>query len=153
MAYEILTANLPASDAVSIRTTIPMAQLQDFFGPAFHELSEIIRTGGANPAGPPFVRYYSVTPRAVDLEAVMSCDQPVVGAGRIKAVHLDASQAAIVRHVGHYEKMKPAYEAITNWMRNNDKHPSEMPREVYVTHSLGSPTSAGVVTLVEQPIA
>lgn len=153
MAYEILTANLPESDAVSIRTTIPMAQLQDFFGPAFHELSEIIRAGGANPAGPPFVRYYSATPRAVDLEAVMSCDKPVVGAGRIKAIHLNASQAAIVRHVGHYEKMKPAYEAITNWMRNNDKQPSEMPREVYVTTPTEVPDPSEWVTLVEQPIA
>ena len=43
MAYEILTANLPASDAVAIRTTIPLQGLRDFFNSAFLELSETIR--------------------------------------------------------------------------------------------------------------
>lgn len=153
MAYEILTANLPASEAVSIRATIPMAELQEFFGPAFHELSELIRAHGANPAGPPFVRYYSVSPKAVDLEAVMSCDRPVPAGGRAKAIRLVAAQAAIVRHVGHYEKMKPAYDAITEWMRNNNKTPSEAPREVYVTTPAEVPDPSEWVTLVEQPVA
>lgn len=153
MAYEILTANLPASDAVSIRTTLPMAQLQSFFGPAFHELSEVISAAGASPVGPPFVRYYSVAPAAVDLEAVMSCDKPVPVSGRVKATKLVAAQAAVVRHVGHYEKMKPAYDAITEWMRNNDKKPTEAPREVYVTSPEEDPDPSEWVTLVEQPIA
>jgi hypothetical protein len=69
MAYEILTANLPASEAVSIRTTLPMSELQDFFNRAFLELNEIIRGAGATSVGPPFARYYKVTPDAVDVEA------------------------------------------------------------------------------------
>lgn len=153
MAYEILTANLPASEAVGIRTSIPMAELQDFFNLAFLELSEVIRAGGAIPVGPPFVRYYSVTPRAVDLEAVMTCNKVVSVSGRVKPIHLDASQAAIVRHVGRYDKMKPAYDAITQWMANNGKRAIEAPREVYVTTIAEVPDPSEWVTLVEQPIA
>ena len=55
--------------------------------------------------------------------------------------------------MGHYEKMKPAYEAITNWMRNNDKQPREVPREVYVTTPTEVADPSEWVTLVEQPIA
>ena len=153
MAYEIVTANLPESDAVSIRTTIPMAELQTFFGPAFQELAEVIRAGGANPAGPPFVRYYAVTPPAVNLEAVMTCDKAVSGRGRVKAIHLSASLAAVTRHVGSYEHMKPAYDAITEWMRSGNKHPSEAPREVYVTSPAEVTDPREWVTLVEQPFS
>ena len=153
MAYEILTANLPASDAVAIRTTIPLQGLRDFFNNAFLELSECIRAAGASPVGPPFVRYYSVKPDAVDVEAVMSCDRPVQVSGRIKQLHLEAAQAAIVRHVGRYDKMKPAYEAIEQWMSNNGKRPTEAPREVYVTTVAEVPDPSEWVTLVEQPIS
>lgn len=152
MAYEILTANLPASEAVAVRTTIPLAQIPEFLNLAFLELSEAVRNSGAIVVGPPFVRYYSVTPEAVDIEAVMTCDKEVPVTGRVKAIHLDAAQAAIVRHVGRYDKMKPAYEAITQWMANNGKRPTEAPREVYVTTIAEVPDPSEWVTLVEQPI-
>ncbi len=153
MAYEILTANLPASEAVAIRAELPMSEMQGFFNEAFLELSEAIRKAGATPVGPPFVRYYAMTPERVDLEAVMTCDKPVQAGGRVKPLHLDAAQAAIVRHVGRYDKMKPAYDAITQWMANNGKHASEAPREVYVTTAAEVPDPSEWVTLVEQPIA
>ena len=103
--------------------------------------------------GPPFVRYYSVTPESVDVEAVMPCDREVPVNGRVKRLHLNASQAAIVRHVGRYEKMKPAYDAINEWMSNNGKHAIEAPREVYVTTGAEVPDPSEWVTLVEQPIS
>jgi effector-binding domain-containing protein len=153
MGYEILTANLPESEGVAIRTTIPMTELQDFFNRAFLELSEVIRAGGAYPVGPPFVRYYSVTSQSVDVEAVMTCDKKVAVSGRVKPLHLNASQAAVVRHVGRYDKLKPAYDAITQWMSNNGKQAIEAPREVYVTTIAEVPDPSEWVTLVEQPIA
>jgi effector-binding domain-containing protein len=153
MAYEILTANLPASEAVGIRTTIPIDELPNFFNLAFLELSEVIRAGDAIPVGPAFVRYYSVTPRAAEVEAVMTCNKAVEVSGRVKPLHLNAAQAAVVRHVGRYDKMKPAYDAITQWMSNNGKQPIEAPREVYVTTIAEVPDPSEWVTLVEQPIA
>lgn len=153
MAYEILTANLPESEAVAIRETISLTELQSFFNRAFLELSQTLRAGGATPVGPPFVRYFSVTPESVDVEAVMSCDKAVSVTGRVTRLHLNASQAAIVRHVGRSDKIKPAYDSITEWMNNNGKHPIEAPREVYVTTGVEVPDPSEWVTLVEQPIA
>ncbi len=153
MAHEIVTAHLPASDGVSIRAVIPMSELSDFFGPAFHDLSEAISAGGASPAGPPFARYYAVTPEAVNLEAIMACDRPVPGLGRARPIHLEAAQAAVVRHTGRYDKLKPAYDALSEWMKENGKHPSEAPREVYVTGPDEVPNPDEWVTLVEQPMA
>jgi len=152
MAYEILTANLPASEAVAVRATVPMTELQDFFNRAFLEMAQAVRSAEAIAVGPPFVRYYSVTAEQADVEAVITCDKKVESRGRVRAIHLDASEAAIVRHVGRYDKMKPAYEAIRQWMSNNGRHATEAPREVYVTTIAEVPDPSEWVTLVEQPI-
>ena len=140
MAYEILTANLPASEGLAVRSTVPMAELQDFFNRSFLEMAQL-------------VRYYSVTADSAEVETVITCDKKVEGRGRVRSIHLDASEAAIVRHVGRYDKMKPAYEAIRQWMNNNGKHATEAPREVYVTTIAEVPDPSEWVTLVEQPIA
>lgn len=153
MAYEILTANLPASEGLAVRSTVPMAELQDFFNRSFLEMAQLVRENDAIAVGPPFVRYYSVTADSADVETVITCDKKVEGRGRVRAIHLDASEAAIVRHVGRYDKMKPAYEAIRQWMNNNGKHATEAPREVYVTTIAEVPDPSEWVTLVEQPIA
>lgn len=151
MAYEILEANLPATPAVSIRAEVPTADLAAFFTAAFAELAEAIRTGGAERAGPPFIRYYSVSRATVDLEAVMPCSEAVLSTGRVHPIQLEASPAAVVRHAGGYDVMKPAYDAITQWLRDNGKEPREAPREVYVTSPAEVSNPEEWVTLVEQP--
>lgn len=153
MAHEVVTTSLLGGDAAAIRAVIPMAELQEFFGPAFLELTEAIRESGANPAGPPFVRYYSMSPEEVDLEAVMVCDKPIKQHGRVHPIELAPARAAVVRHVGRYDKMKPVYDAITHWMQVNGKRPSEAPREVYVTTAAEVSDPSQWVTLVEQPVA
>lgn len=152
MAYEIREAQLPASEAVAIRTTVPLSGIPDFLGEAFPELDAAIRAGGGQVIGPPFVRYHSVKPDAVDLEAVLCTDQPVPARGRVAPLKLQAAKAAVVRHVGHYSKLQPAYEAIDRWVKEHGLHPTEAPREVYVTSPAEIPDPSEWVTLVEQPV-
>ena len=153
MNYEVQTATLPPSEAVAIRTRIPMAELPQFIGAAFHELTAALSAAGASMAGPPFARYYSLSPGSVDVEAVMLADKPVAATGRVHPLHLNGARAAIVRHVGPYDAMKPAYDAIAEWMSQNGKHAADAPREVYLTSPAEVPDPAKWVTLVEQPIA
>jgi len=86
MGYVVEETSLSAGPALAIRETVPMAGLPAFFGAAFHELTEAAHAGGARIVAPPFARYHSVTPRAVDVEAVLPLDLAVGTTGR--AVHL-----------------------------------------------------------------
>jgi len=153
MEYQVQTATLPPSEGVAIRTVIPMDELPDFFGAAFIELHKALNAAGASVLGPPFARYFKVSPGAVDVEAVMLTDKPVAAQGRVHPIHLDGTPAAVVRYVGPYDAMKPAYDAISDWMSEHGKHPAEPPREVYLTSPTEAPDPAKWVTLVEQPIA
>lgn len=153
MAYEVSTARLPSSDAVAIRTTVPVTELPRFIGDSFHELVSHLKARGAQPLDPPFVRYHAFTPEAVEVEAVMCCDHPVPGEGHIVPLRLEASEAAIVKHVGPYEQIGPAYDALQSWLDEHGKHATQAPREVYLTSPEEVPDPAAWVTLVEQPMA
>lgn len=149
MDYEVSTARLPATNALAIRATVAVRDLPSFIEQAFHELTTLLHAEGAQPIDPPFVRYHSFSPQAVEAEAVMCCASPVQGKGRAVPLILEASEAAIVRHVGPYTQIGPAYDALEAWLNEHGKHATQAPREVYLTR----PDEAEVpVTLVEQPM-
>jgi len=152
MAHAIKVERLDASDAVGIREKVPLSELRAFYGPAFRELREAIRIGGAEPTGAPFVRYFAVTPGTIEVEAVLTCTHAVKARGRVQPLHLEAASAAIVRHVGHSDKLRGAYDALTEWMGEHNRYPAGAPREVYVTMADEDPDPSEWVTLVEQPL-
>jgi effector-binding domain-containing protein len=148
--YEVSTARLPATNALAIRATVQVRELPAFIERAFAELTQTLHTQGAQPIDPPFVRYHSFTPQAVEVEAVMCCANPVQGKGRAVPLTLEASEAAIVRHVGPYAQIGPAYDALRIWLEEHGKHATQAPREVYLTRP--DDETKIPVTLVEQPM-
>jgi effector-binding domain-containing protein len=95
-------------------------------------------------AGPPFARYYSLDPTAVDVEAVFPLTRAVAASGRMRPVILDEGEAAQVLYVG-------PYEAIEAWLTVHDKKASEPIREIYLTDPVSEPDPSNWRTLVVQP--
>lgn len=149
-AYTVEEVELPGGEAVGIRETVPMPELPRFFGAAFEEMAGYIGEAGAGYAGPPFARYFSVQPEAVDVEAVFPVTRALEGRGRVKPLHLDATAAIQTMHTGPYEEMVAAYEVIERWLAEHQRERSDAPREVYLTGPEVDP--ADYKTLVVQPI-
>jgi effector-binding domain-containing protein len=149
-SYEVSTARLPATNALAIRATVELRELPTFIEHAFSELTKTLHAQGAQPIDPPFVRYHSFSPQSVEVEAVMCCANPVQGKGRAVPLTLEASEAAIVRHVGPYAQIGPAYDALRLWLEEHGKHATQAPREVYLTRP--DDETKVPVTLVEQPM-
>ena len=152
-SYVIEKVRLEARDGLAIRDTMRMEQLPAFFGAAFTELDAwILQQGGESALdGPPFARYYSVDPSVVDVEVIIPLSKSVGGSGRMHAVLLAGGDAVQVLHVGPYDAMVPAYEAIARWLRDNHRAAKEPPREVYLTDPASEPDPANWRTLVVQP--
>src|SRR5512140_260987 len=131
-SHAVQRVRLEAADGLAIRSTLPLDQLPAFFGAAFTEMADWIRVeaGDAAFAGPPFARYYSLDPAAVDVEAVFPLTRAVAASGRMHAVILDEGDAVQVLHVGPYEAMQPAYKAIEVWLAEHQGRPSEPFREI-----------------------
>jgi hypothetical protein len=77
MEYGFEEVQLTAGSGIAIRETHSIAELPAFFAGAFTELDTVAKAAGAQLAGPPFARYFSVASDAVDLQAVFPLAAPV----------------------------------------------------------------------------
>lgn len=152
MTHDIEQVVLPPVQALGIRATVPMSALPRFFGEAFHELAAAATSEGRSMAGPPFARYHSVATETIDVEAVMPIRGATGTTGRVHPVDLAGGPAIQVHHVGPYDGIKPAYEAIARWMAEHRRAPAEPPREVYLTDPQAVPDPNRWETLVIQPL-
>ena len=143
--------HLQPQSGLAVRETVPVTELPAFFGRAFSALGAYIGQHGAAFAGPPFAQFHSVTPAAVDVEAVFPLASPIEGSGNIQPVSLSGGPAIQVLYTGPYDGMVPVYDTITAWLAENAKSPSEPIREVYLTDPGSVPDPAQWQTLVIQP--
>lgn len=143
--------DLPRVQGIAVRATLPVAELPRFFAEGYGELFRAAAAAGAQVAGAPFARYLSITPEAVEIEAVMPVTAAVPPAGRVYAVDLPAGHAAQAKHVGPYEDLAAVYQELDAWIAEHHRCRAGATREVYLTDpSVADP--ARYETLVIQPI-
>jgi effector-binding domain-containing protein len=152
MAYTIEEVILQPAHAIGIRVTVPVDALPTFFMEAFGELGAYVGQAGRQVTGPPFARFFSVDPTAVDVEAIFPVDAVMETRGRMQPIELSGGPAIQVLHVGPFDAMVPAYEAISAWLAANHRQPADTPREVYLSDPATEPDPATWRTLVVQPI-
>ena len=73
--------------------------LADIYGRVFRHIAE----AGQQPAGMPFMRYFSMDGVACDIAAGMPVSEPIPGAGDIEPHELPGGKALTALHVGPYE--------------------------------------------------
>jgi len=146
-APEIITVE--PCPAIAIRTELPISELPQFFGDAFHELAE---RAGDLAAGPPFARYHRFGPDGVEVEAVMPLSSDIPGGGRVAAIHLDGGPAVQVRHLGPYDELPATYASIEHWLEEHHRDRADAVREIYLTSPGEVPDPMQWVTVVVQPI-
>lgn len=133
MSYVIATRDVPEQPVMSIRAQAAMASISEFLGRAFEELYGHAGRTGVVTIGPPFVIYHAFDPSEVDAEVCI----PIVGtaepAGRITTRVVPAATVAHTLHVGPYDKLKIAYDAITAWVAEQGLEVAGPYREHYLT--------------------
>lgn len=76
--------------------------------------------------------YYTPTLPFIFDAAVEVNDYQAEPAGKIKAKKIKGGDAIVVHYQGPYDKIAAAYNAITQWLKDNHKKALEQPFEVYV---------------------
>ena len=73
---------------------------------------------GVDPAGAPFIRYNVIDmEKGLELEAGVPVSDPVQGAGRVFAGVVPAGRYGTLTHIGHYNGLIDANEALQEWAR------------------------------------
>ncbi|HEX8599041.1 MAG TPA: GyrI-like domain-containing protein [Chloroflexia bacterium] len=122
---------LEPQPVLSIRGTIPVAELGGTVGERLGALSSYLQQSGARPAGPPYVRYHTFGDTETNFELGVPVVEPVAGEGEVSSGELPGGPAVTTWHVGSHNKLGEAYARIASWLKEQGREPGGPAWEVY----------------------
>lgn len=133
MSYEFEIRKVSPQPTMSVRERTTPAALQGAIGEYVSEVWRYLQREGGRPAGPPFTRYHAADGHGIDLEAGFPVRAASPGEGRVRARELPGGEVAVTTHVGRYEGLVTAGEALAAWVRAQGREAAGPNWEVYVT--------------------
>ena len=108
----IETVELEPQPAMVVRRKVPLAELGGVLADILPRVYQHIVAAGQQPAGMPFMRYFSMDGVACDIAAGLPVAEPVDGAGDIENHVLPGGKALTALHVGAYEDVGSVWGAV-----------------------------------------
>lgn len=133
MPYKIEVKDVDAQPTVSIRVQCHAAEIGATLGEILPEVWAYLRKLNIYPSGPPFTRYHGFKDNQVDLEGGMPVADSLSGAGRVSPGELPGGTVVSTIHMGPYEKLPEAHDALHLWMREQQKEAAGPQWEYYWT--------------------
>jgi DNA-binding transcriptional MerR regulator/DNA gyrase inhibitor GyrI len=136
MEYEIHLRDSQPQTAASIRSRVPWAELGNLIPGALGEIASGALGQGRRLAGPPFAITHTTDDPAVaaeiDIEVGFPVDRPVEPVGRVTPIEIPGGPLATTMHVGPYEAIGPAYQALGKWVQEHGHEATGPCREIYL---------------------
>ena len=129
--YQLIDAT--AQPVASIRVKIKPAEITTVLSVLLPEVHNHLTATGAQMAGPPFSRYHSWSEGKIDIEAGIPVRAPIEPKGRVENSTLPAGKALMAWHMGPYDRLTQAHEALRANMAERKLKPRGGPWEVYFT--------------------
>jgi effector-binding domain-containing protein len=152
MDYHIAIRDVAEQPIVSIRGRGTTTDLTAHLGRSFEEIYARLAVLGVGPAGPPVVIYHAFGPDEIDAEVCVPLGTPVRATGRVVARTLPAATVAWTLHVGPYDDLGAAHDAVTDWVRDRGHVAAGPPRELYLNGPDEGIAPAAYRTEIEMPI-
>ena len=115
-----------------VRARTPVERISEVLGPAWGAIMAHAGTLGATPSGPPFVGYHNMDMRDLDLEIGLPFAEPVAGEGDVEPSEIPAGPALATMHVGPYDRIGEAYDALQAWLSEHGHVPAGPAYEHYL---------------------
>lgn len=151
---EVVVKTIPEVRGLGMREKVAGPQgIARLFGDGFAGLT----MAGVTLVGPPVSVYHDpeFSPESIDVELIYPVASAAKGAlatpgGRTLGPRaVPGGEAAVIVHVGPYDTLGEAYQALADWVGEHGYRPSGPPQEVYLT----SPAEAGPpVTEIRMPV-
>lgn len=132
MSYQCEIKQQPAQPALSIRARTPVQDLGQVVGKAYGAIAQYLGEMGEQPAGPPFVAYYNMDMQDLDAEIGFPVSRKLPGRGDIQASEIPGGELATCLHIGPYDKVGAAYEALSRWIQDNGRAATGVAYEIYL---------------------
>lgn len=132
MTYTCSRIEQTAQPTLVVRARTPVERISDTLGPAWESIMAHAGTLGATPSGPPFVAYHNMDMSDLDLEIGFPFAEAIAGSGDVVAGTIPAGPAVETMHVGPYDAVGRAYEALRAWMTEHGQGPAGPAYEHYL---------------------
>jgi effector-binding domain-containing protein len=130
--YEIKIEQIKPQPTMSTRFRAAPEELGAKYGEAFGALYTYVTSNGGEITGPPFGRYHDMRDGKFDIEAGLPVAKVLAAKDAIKPSQLPGGTVATTMHVGPYEKLGEAHEALETWSREHGKKATGGPWESYL---------------------
>lgn len=152
MAYRCELVDVVAQPTLVVRTRTTLERLPKVLGPAWGAIVAHAGSLGAQPTGMPFVAYHNTDMSDLDVEIGLPFAQALHGEGDVEASEIPAGRAVATVHVGPYERIGKAYEAILAWLDEQGLAPAGPSYEHYIDDPADTPSEA-LRTRIVWPVA
>jgi effector-binding domain-containing protein len=132
MPYQCNMREVKAQPILSVRGRTSAATLASTIGEYLREVGRYVNGAGGKVAGPVFTRYHQRAGDDIELEAGVPVDRALPGDQRVQPGELPAGLAATTLHVGPYDQLPAASEALAAWVAQNGREPAGPPWEFYL---------------------
>lgn len=137
-----------------IHERVPLTELPQFFGRAYHSTMAALEAQGLHPTGPPFSKYFGKpTGGVADVEAGFPVSGTFSDADGVTAGTLPGGKVVEAVHVGPYDTMHQTYDEVMRFVEGEGLTPSEEMWEVYLSDPQTQPDPATWRTQIFWPVA
>lgn len=117
---------------LSIRTRTLIQGLPRLLGESYGKIAGYLAELGEEPAGAPFAAYHNMDMHDLDVEIGFPVAKAIQGKGEIQAGQVPGGKLGYALHTGRYGDIAPAYEALTQFVKEQGYEPTGVSYEFYL---------------------
>lgn len=151
--YDVTIREVAPERLVGVRGTYRMAALGEAMGREFDRVMGAIRAQDVRLSGGALTVYRGWTEDTVDAEIAFTVDGDFAPQGDVRPSTLTGGRVAFTVHVGAYDQLLAAYDAIQAYAKANDLALGDVMWERYLTDPSAEPDVSKHVTEVFWPLA
>ena len=121
-----------AQPTLSVRAHTPIDGLPKLLGESYGKIAGYLAKLGEEPTGAPFAAYYNMDMQNLDVEIGFPVAKPLTGQGDIQASEVPGGKLGYALHTGRYSDIAPAYDALTQFVKEQGYKPTGVSYEFYL---------------------
>ena len=132
MTYNCELIDQPAQPTLSIRTTTSIKELPNELGRAYGAIGQYLGQLGEQPTGAPYAAYFTFDMESMDIEIGFPVKSTLPGQDEIQSGEIPAGKVAQCLYTGPYNKIEPAYNALTAYVEEQGYEATGVAYEFYL---------------------
>ena len=121
-----------AQSTLSICARTPIDGLPQLLGESYGKIAGYLAELGEQPTGAPFAAYYNIDMQDLDVEIGFPVSNALAGKDDIQASEVPGGNLAFAMHIGPYSEIGPAYEVLTQFVKEQGYEPTGTSFEFYL---------------------